>query len=120
MSGHPVLDFPGGLLTDVFLFRESYSRHNSLGPDIRIGEFMFEDAAGNRTQGPLSITNESVLTDCAEEDNVVLSFRVVPEPSQAFLAVSGLLVLVLHRRGGILTEPQRHGVRFKASHGWFG
>jgi hypothetical protein len=75
---HPVLDFPGGLLTDVFLFREEFSHHNSLGPDIRIGEFTFEDAKGARYQGPLMVANESVVTDCAEEDNVVLSFFIPP------------------------------------------
>jgi hypothetical protein len=75
---HPVLEFPGGLLTDVLLFREEFSEHNSLGPDIRIGEFTFEDDAGVRYQGPVMVANESVVTDCAEEDNVVLSFSVVP------------------------------------------
>lgn len=75
---HPVLDFPGGLLTEVLLFRDEFSEHNSLGPDIRIGEFMFQDATGSRYPGPLMVANESVVTDCAEEDNVVLTFSVVP------------------------------------------
>ena len=75
---HPVMEFSGGLLTDVLLFREDYSEHNSLGPDIRIGEFMFENAEGERYLGPLLVENESVVTDCAEEDNVVLSFALPP------------------------------------------
>ena len=75
-----VLDFPDGQYQEIFLFREQPSQHNSLGPDIRIGEFMFEDDDGNLYQGALTVVNESRPTDCAEDDNVVLSF-IIPEPS---------------------------------------
>lgn len=93
---HPVMEFPGGLLTEVTLFRDQHSTHNSLGPDIRIGEFMFEDDDGNLFAGPLLIENESVVTDCAEEDNVVIAFSV-PEPSAGIMALMALCIIAAGR-----------------------
>ena len=91
----PVMAFPGGTLSELTMLREVPSDHNSLGPDIRIGEFVFRDDGGSLVPGCLRIQNQSFVTECAEVDNVVLAFSLVPEPGSLVLVTLGGVMLLL-------------------------
>ncbi len=91
----PVMTFPGGTLSELTMLREVPSDHNSLGPDIRIGDFVFRDDGGSLVPGFLRVHNQSFVTECAEVDNVVLAFALIPEPGSLVLATTGLAMLLI-------------------------
>lgn len=109
LASTPVLEFPSGLVSDIWLRRAEPSWHNSLSPDIRLSEFIFENSSGGTYQGALWVQNESFPTACAEQDNVVLSFftsapgsaaseknGTIPEPKGAWLILSAVGLMLLH------------------------
>ena len=91
----PVMAFPGGTLSELTMLREVPSDHNSRGPDIRIGEFVFRDDGGGLVPGFLRVQNQSFATQCAEVDNVVLAFSLIPEPGSLILVATGAATLLL-------------------------
>jgi hypothetical protein len=76
-----IMSFQDSEVTELTLFRDSWSDHNTRGPDMRVHDFRYDDTPNSA--GSVLIKQQSFATDCAEMDNVVLGVLATATPPAA-------------------------------------